>query len=102
MSTADVARAFQFSEYNLTWSILVATSAMYKNNCKQFEVLSPCRKKFDTSFLDFDIVYSHSQFLTIYIMTEDGIHDHFDMSQLLLLGKVEYGGGPIFNVVLEC
>ena len=75
MSTADVARAFQFSEYNLTWSILVATSAMYKNNCKQFEVLSPCRKKFDTSFLDFDIVYSHSQFLTIYIMTEDGIHD---------------------------
>ena len=75
MSTADVARAFQFSEYNLTWSILVATSAMYKNNCKQFEVLSPCRKKFDTSFLDFDIVYSQSQFLTIYIMTEDGIHD---------------------------
>ena len=25
-----------------------------------------------------------------------------DMSQLLLLGKVEYGGGPIFEVVLEC
>ena len=75
MSTADVARAFQFSEYNLTWSILVATSAMYKKNCKQFEVLSPCRKKFDTSFLDFGIVYSHSQFLTIYIMTEDCIHD---------------------------
>ena len=25
-----------------------------------------------------------------------------DMSQLLLLGKVEYGGGPIFKVVLEC
>ena len=24
------------------------------------------------------------------------------MSQLLLLGKVEYGGGPIFKVVLEC
>ena len=48
---------------------------MYKKNCKQFEVLSPCRKKFDTSFLDFDIVYSHSQFLIIYIMTEDGIHD---------------------------
>ena len=24
------------------------------------------------------------------------------MSQLLLLGKVEYGGGQIFNVVLEC
>ena len=23
-------------------------------------------------------------------------------SQLLLLGKVEYGGGPIFKVVLEC
>ena len=24
------------------------------------------------------------------------------MSQLLLLGKVEYGDGPIFKVVLEC
>ena len=24
------------------------------------------------------------------------------MSQLLLLGKVAYGGGPIFKVVLEC
>ena len=24
------------------------------------------------------------------------------MSQLLLLGKVEYGGGPNFKVVLEC
>ena len=25
-----------------------------------------------------------------------------DMSQLLLLGKFQYGGGPIFKVVLEC
>ena len=25
-----------------------------------------------------------------------------NMTQLLLLGKVEYGGGPIFKVVLEC
>ena len=25
-----------------------------------------------------------------------------NMSQLLLLGKFEYGGGPIFKVVLEC
>ena len=25
-----------------------------------------------------------------------------NMSQLLLLGKVEYGGGRIFKVVLEC
>ena len=24
------------------------------------------------------------------------------MSQLLLLGKFQYGGGPIFKVVLEC
>ena len=24
------------------------------------------------------------------------------MSQLLLLGKFKYGGGPIFKVVLEC
>ena len=26
----------------------------------------------------------------------------FNMTQLLLLGKFEYGGGPIFKVVLEC
>ena len=25
-----------------------------------------------------------------------------DMSHLLLLGKFEYSGGPIFKVVLEC
>ena len=25
-----------------------------------------------------------------------------DKSHLLLLGKFEYGGGPIFKVVLEC
>ena len=29
-------------------------------------------------------------------------HRELHMSQLLLLGKVEYGGGPIFKVVLEC
>ena len=28
--------------------------------------------------------------------------DKHHMSQLLLLGKFEYGGGPIFKVVLEC
>ena len=27
---------------------------------------------------------------------------HCDMSHLLLLGKFEYTGGPIFKVVLEC
>ena len=27
---------------------------------------------------------------------------HAHISQLLLLGKFEYGGGPIFKVVLEC
>ena len=33
------------------------------------------------------------------IITGEG---KMDMSQLLLLGKFEYGGGPIFKVVLEC
>ena len=28
--------------------------------------------------------------------------DDVDKSQLLLLGKFEYTGGPIFKVVLEC
>ena len=28
--------------------------------------------------------------------------DVADMSHLLLLGKFEFGGGPIFKVVLEC
>ena len=35
-------------------------------------------------------------------VTEFLIVAMFDMSQLLLLGKFEYGGGPIFKVVLEC
>ena len=30
------------------------------------------------------------------------IKTQFDMTQLLLLGKFEYTGGPIFKVVLEC
>ena len=29
-------------------------------------------------------------------------HILYDMTQLLLLGKFEYTGGPIFKVVLEC
>ena len=29
-------------------------------------------------------------------------HFQYGSSQLLLLGKFEYGGGPIFKVVLEC
>ena len=34
-------------------------------------------------------------------MYDSGCFFHFDMSQLLLLGKFEYGGGLIFKVVLE-
>ena len=30
------------------------------------------------------------------------INTQLGTSQLLLLGKFEYGGGPIFKVVLEC
>ena len=33
---------------------------------------------------------------------DDDDDDDDDRTQLLLLGKVEYGGGPIFKVVLEC
>ena len=32
----------------------------------------------------------------------DGPEKNVNMSQLLLLGKFEYTGGPIFKVVLEC
>ena len=31
-----------------------------------------------------------------------GVYKNGYMSHLLLLGKFEYGGGPIFKVVLEC
>ena len=38
-----------------------------------------------------------------FIIAIEGLNfDQVDMSQLLLLGKFEYGGGPIFKVVLEC
>ena len=36
------------------------------------------------------------------VITEEDDGHKVDMSQLLLLGKFEYGGGPIFKVVLEC
>ena len=41
----------------------------------------------------FVIFYSEPQATTNFM-----VH----MSQMLLLGKFEYGGGPIFKVVLEC
>ena len=34
--------------------------------------------------------------------SNDDQNDSNDMSHLLLLGKFEYTGGPIFKVVLEC
>ena len=39
------------------------------------------------------ITFSFGGFVTIHLI---------NMSQLLLLGRVKYGGGPIFKVVLEC
>ena len=35
-------------------------------------------------------------------MLSENIWFLLSKSQLLLLGKFEYGGGPIFKVVLEC
>ena len=32
----------------------------------------------------------------------EGVDVEDDMTQLLLLGKFEYTGGPVFKVVLEC
>ena len=37
-----------------------------------------------------------------YLENYDFPFKNLNMSQLLLLGKFEYGGGPIFKVVLEC
>ena len=44
-----------------------------------------------------DLVFSLHNVRNVH-MEYVGVH----MSQLLLLGKFEYGGGPIFKVVLEC
>ena len=41
-------------------------------------------------------------FYTDTIFGAEILHPNARMSQLLLLGKFEYGGGPIFKVVLEC
>ena len=46
-----------------------------------------------------DYLSSHGVLLTV-IFLPKFMHQY--MSHLLLLGKFEYGGGPIFKVVLEC
>ena len=45
--------------------------------------------------------YGESKEMTYWWMKLQVVID-LNMRQLLLLGKVEYGGGPIFKVVLEC
>ena len=40
--------------------------------------------------------------LVIHVREKEKIKVHIYMSQLLVLGKLESGGGPIFKVVLEC
>ena len=51
----------------------------------------PLECKLPTSFSFLNLLLSVQMFFAF-----------LDMSQLLLLGKFEYGGGPIFKVVLEC
>ena len=57
-----------------------------------------------TSRLEASLYRDFSQFFeSIGLNLENfGLEKSLGMSQLLLLGKFEYGGGPIFKVVLEC
>ena len=63
------------------------------------------RKKFINSFI-FNRIKDYQNILNIlnlgYTQPRWLVLQVVDMSQLLLLGKFEYGGGPIFKVVLEC
>ena len=49
-----------------------------------------------------DSACTNSQLYDLSPLHWDLCNDHPYMSQLLLLGKFEYTGGPIFKVVLEC
>ena len=63
---------------------------------KSDEFLEKFQTAFDHPPLIFGKLYC-KLFMTDVVAYMEG-----DMTQLLLLGKVEYGGGPIFKVVLEC
>ena len=57
----------------------------------------------DVSFWDFSGRNSHwCQAKTKSEKIEVYVYVYMYMTQLLLLGKFEYDGGPIFKVVLEC
>ena len=57
------------------------------------------KAKLKTTFLMTYLIFS-SLFKNCDNEEVSGAQEH--MTQLLLLGKFEYGGGPIFKVVLEC
>ena len=59
----------------------------------------------DAMFTILDSLPEHDYFSIITFSYDVQVFHNFFalyMSQLLLLGKVEYGGGLIFKVVLEC
>ena len=67
------------------WSINIRQSLIYVSCCYLCPWLNCAWVKKEERIVDIMILY-----IDIY------------MTQLLLLGKFEYTGGPIFNVVLEC
>ena len=46
--------------------------------------------------------YFKGKYILYLLKPMSTVREILHMSQLLLLGKFEYGGGPIFKVVLEC
>ena len=68
----------------------------------------PLQKKVSSGYINTYIYKLQAYIMCIthiapsYVPCSSTTKPRVDMSQLLLLGKVEYGGGPIFKVVLEC
>ena len=96
LSKNKLQHAFVFLTSNMTLSVSFGVKVNFKI---QFQ--------FDTTFSFFCIgvavfivglLYTYHILYTIFIL----LYLYIYMSQLLLLGKFEYGGGPIFKVVLEC
>ena len=83
------------------WSDLVPDPLSRRGICHEFNAKNYPR---DVEAVSFYLSRKKTGNLSKYMSFKHPLVSFFakDMSQLLLLGKVEYGGGPIFKVVLEC
>ena len=96
----DLKISFDLRRLLMSGAIFISDDLVHLcENCP--ETLCGCISQFLKSTLR-ELVYGRPANLSM--KTAEGIfyNEQKYMSHLLLLGKFEYSGGPIFKVVLEC